>query len=79
MIQELAHQLQATPAQVILRWHIQMGHVVIPKSSHPERLQENFNLWNLHLDDAAMARIAALDQGAEGRIGPDPETFYLMP
>lgn len=79
VIQELAHQLQATPAQVILRWHIQMGHVVIPKSSHPERLQENFNLWNLHLDDAAMARIAALDQGAEGRIGPDPETFYLMP
>jgi 2,5-diketo-D-gluconate reductase A len=77
VILELAHQLQATPAQVILRWHIQMGHMVIPKSSQPTRLQENFNLWNLHLDDAAMARIAALDR-ADGRIGPDPDTFYLL-
>ncbi|MGB3424482.1 MAG: aldo/keto reductase [Castellaniella sp.] len=77
VILELAHQLQATPAQVILRWHIQMGHMVIPKSSHPARLQENINLWNLHLDDAALARIAALDR-ADGRIGPDPDTFYLM-
>lgn len=77
VILELAHQLQATPAQVILRWHIQMGHMVIPKSSHPTRLQENFNLWNLHLDDAAMARIATLDR-ADGRIGPDPDTFCLL-
>ncbi len=77
VILELAHQLQATPAQVILRWHIQMGHMVIPKSSQPTRLQENFNLWNLHLDDAAMARIATLDR-ADGRIGPDPDTFYLL-
>ena len=77
VILELAHQLQATPAQVILRWHIQMGHMVIPKSSHPARLQENLNLWNLHLDDAALARISALDR-ADGRIGPDPDTFYLM-
>ncbi len=77
VILELAHQLQTTPAQVILRWHIQMGHMVIPKSSQPTRLQENFNLWNLHLDDAAMARIATLDR-ADGRIGPDPDTFYLL-
>ncbi len=77
VILELAHQLQATPAQVIQRWHIQMGHMVIPKSSQPTRLQENFNLWNLHLDDAAMARIATLDR-ADGRIGPDPDTFYLL-
>ncbi|CDM23004.1 aldo/keto reductase [Castellaniella defragrans] len=74
---ELAHRLQASPAQVILRWHIQMGHMVIPKSSSPERLQENFNLWNLHLDEAAMERIATLDR-ADGRIGPDPETFHLL-
>ncbi|MGB6243269.1 MAG: aldo/keto reductase [Castellaniella sp.] len=77
VIQELAHQLQATPAQIILRWHIQMGHMVIPKSSHADRIRENFNLWNLHLDDAAMARIAALDR-ADGRIGPDPELFHVM-
>ncbi|MFV0283598.1 MAG: aldo/keto reductase [Castellaniella sp.] len=74
VILELAHQLRATPAQVVLRWHIQMEHMVIPKSSNPARIQENFNLWNLHLDEAAMARIAALDR-ADGRIGPDPEKF----
>ncbi len=76
-IQELAHQHQATPAQICLRWHIQMGHMVIPKSAQPARIRENFNLWNLHLDEAAMARIARLDR-ADGRIGPDPQTFRLM-
>lgn len=77
VIQELAHQLQASPAQVILRWHIQMGHIVIPKSANPDRIRENFNLWNLHLDDAAMARIATLNK-ADGRIGPEPELFHVM-
>lgn len=76
-ILELAHRLQASPARVILRWHIQMGHMVIPKSSHPDRIRENINLWNLHLDDAAMAQIAGLDR-ADGRIGPDPVRFHLM-
>lgn len=77
VIQELAHQLQATPAQIILRWHIQMGRLVIPKSAHADRIQENFKLWNLYLDDAAMARIATLDR-PDGRIGPDPDRFHLM-
>ncbi|WP_322997639.1 aldo/keto reductase [Castellaniella sp.] len=77
VIQSIAHELQATPAQVILRWHIQMGRIVIPKSTHAERIQENFNLWNLYLDDAAMARIATLDRN-DGRIGPDPDRFHLM-
>lgn len=77
VIQDLAHQLQVTPAQIILRWHIQMGHMVIPKSTHPERIQENFNLWSLHLDDEAMQRIAALDK-PDGRIGPDPHLFHVM-
>ena len=78
VILELAHQLQASPAQVILRWHIQLGHMVIPKSTTPARIQENFNLWNLHLDDAAMARIATLDR-ADGRLGSHPDTFRLPP
>ncbi|HET8597513.1 MAG TPA: aldo/keto reductase [Castellaniella sp.] len=77
VILDIAHQLRATPAQVILRWHIQMGHMVIPKSSHPDRIRENFNLWSLYLDDQAMDRIAALDR-PDGRIGPDPELFHLM-
>jgi 2,5-diketo-D-gluconate reductase A len=77
LILELAHAHQATPAQITLRWHVQMGHMVIPKSAHAARIQENFNLWNLHLDDAEMARIAALDT-AEGRIGPNPDEFEMI-
>lgn len=74
VIQDLAFQLQASPARIILRWHLQMGHLFVPKSSHPERIRENFDLWNLHLDEHAMARIAALDR-PDGRIGPDPSKF----
>ena len=76
VILELAHQLQTSPAQVILRWHVQLGHMVIPKSVTPSRIQENFNLWNLHLDDDAMARIATLDR-EDGRLGSHPDTFRL--
>ncbi|MFA7438998.1 aldo/keto reductase [Castellaniella sp.] len=74
---ELAHQLQATPAQVILAWHLQSGHLAVPKSGNAQRIRENFNVWNLHLDDDAMARIAALDR-ADGRTGADPMRFHLM-
>uniref|UniRef100_UPI00333F45BA aldo/keto reductase n=1 Tax=Castellaniella defragrans TaxID=75697 RepID=UPI00333F45BA len=73
----IAHKHQASPAQVILRWHLQMGHMTIPKSATPTRIQENFNLFNLHLDPDDMAAIAALDK-ADGRIGPDPDRFHLM-
>lgn len=77
LIQELAHNHQTTPAQIALRWHIQMGHMVIPKSVHAERIRQNFHLWNLHLDDAEMQRIGALDD-PQGRIGPDPDHFALL-
>lgn len=77
VILEIAHAHQATAAQIVLRWHVQKGHMVIPKSSHPARIQENFNVWNLHLTEAEMARIAALDD-PRGRIGPDPDHFSLM-
>ncbi len=73
----IAHKHQASTAQVVLRWHLQMGHMAIPKSVTPARIQENFNLFNLRLDDEDMARIAALDK-ADGRIGPDPDRFHLM-
>ena len=62
-----------TQAQVILRWHIQIGNVVIPKSVTPARIRENFELFDFELSEEEMAAIGRLDSGE--RIGPDPATF----
>jgi 2,5-diketo-D-gluconate reductase A len=62
-----------TPAQAILRWHLQLGNVVIPKSATPKRIRENFELFDFELSDEDMTEIAAIDVGQ--RIGPDPGTF----
>ena len=62
-----------TPAQVILRWHIQLGNLVIPKSSNPERLAANLNVFDFELSREEMAAIDLLEDGQ--RIGPDPRTF----
>ena len=61
-----------SPAQVVIRWHLQRGNVVIPKSVTPERIRENLDVLDFALDDAQMEAIAALDAG--DRTGPDPET-----
>jgi len=62
-----------TPAQAIIRWHLQLGNVVIPKSVTPERIQENFDVFDFELSDGEMEAIRELDAGR--RIGPDPDTF----
>jgi diketogulonate reductase-like aldo/keto reductase len=62
-----------SPARVVLRWHIQLGNVVIPKSVTPSRIRENFDVFDFTLDDAEMRQIASLATGK--RLGPDPRTF----
>jgi 2,5-diketo-D-gluconate reductase A len=72
-IANLAAKHSRSPAQVILRWHLQLGNVVIPKSVTPSRIAENFDVFGFELDAHDLAAIAALD--AEGRTGPDPDKF----
>ena len=70
----IARRLGRTPAQIILRWHVQSGLIVIPKASSEARQAENLDVFGFDLAEEDMRRIAALDR-ADGRIGPDPETF----
>ncbi|WP_433728188.1 aldo/keto reductase [Nocardia sp. CA-129566] len=69
----IANQVGCTPAQVIIRWHLQLGIIVIPKSVTPSRIAANFDVFGFELTREQMQAINALDSGA--RIGPDPATF----
>ncbi len=79
VITEIATGLSKSPAQVVLRWHVQRGDVIFPKSTTPARIQENFEIFDFELDGDAMKALSALDKGAEGRTGPDPDTFDYVP
>ncbi len=68
-----------SPAQAVLRWHIQRGDIVFPKSETPGRMKENFELFDFSLDGDEMAAISGLDRGNSGRRGPDPDTFDRIP
>ena len=74
-ITRLAKQHGVTPAQVVLRWHLQLGNIVIPKSVTPERIRENFDIFSFDLSAEGLSAIADLDTGR--RIGPDPTTFNM--
>jgi 2,5-diketo-D-gluconate reductase A len=78
-ITEIAGRVGRTPAQVVLRWHIGHGLVVFPKSVTPERIRENFQLFDFELTDDDIAAIDALDRGEQGRTGPNPDTFAHVP
>jgi 2,5-diketo-D-gluconate reductase A len=78
-ITEIAERLGKTPAQVTLRWHIERGNIVFPKSTTPERIEENFELFNFELEPDDIEKITALDKGEEGRTGPNPDKFDRIP
>jgi 2,5-diketo-D-gluconate reductase A len=70
---KLGKKYGKTPAQIILHWHTQLGIIVIPKSSHPERIKENCNIFDFELSPEDVSAISALDKGQ--RLGPDPDTY----
>jgi 2,5-diketo-D-gluconate reductase A len=78
VVARIAAAHDRSPAQVVLRWHIQRGDVVFPKSTSPRRIAENFALFDFQLDDADVAAIDALDVGPAGRVGSNPDTFDII-
>lgn len=79
VINRIADGLGRTAAQVVLRWHIQRGDIVFPKTVNPDRMKSNFELFDFELDERAMEAISALDRGESGRRGPNPDTFDYIP
>ena len=68
-----------TPSQVTLRWHLERGDIVFPKTTHRERMEENFAVFDFELSPDEVAAISALDRGEAGRQGPNPDTFDYIP
>jgi 2,5-diketo-D-gluconate reductase A len=79
VIAEVAARLGRTAAQVVLRWHLQRGDIVFPKSIKRSRMEENFQLFDFELGPADAAAIDALDRGEPGRGGPNPDVFAYLP
>jgi 2,5-diketo-D-gluconate reductase A len=76
-IVRIADRVGRSPSQVTLRWHIQRGDIVFPKSVRRHRMEENFRIFDFELSDADMGEIASLDRGE--RTGPNPDTFNWIP
>ncbi|ROR13419.1 2,5-didehydrogluconate reductase DkgA [Erwinia sp. JUb26] len=73
IIKRLAQKYGKTPAQIVIRWHLDSGLVVIPKSVTPSRIKENFEVFDFRLEKTEISEIASLDRN--NRLGPDPESF----
>ncbi|MGA9869884.1 MAG: aldo/keto reductase [Rhodococcus sp. (in: high G+C Gram-positive bacteria)] len=78
-IERIASATGKSTAQVVLRWHIQRGDIIFPKSVTPDRVEANFDIFDFELSEDDVAAITALDQGEEGRTGGNPDTFDLIP
>jgi 2,5-diketo-D-gluconate reductase A len=79
VVTAIAAKLGRTPAQVVLRWHVQRGNVVFPKSVTPERIRENFEIFDFEIEPADLEQIDGLDRGDAGRIGPNPDQMAYVP
>jgi 2,5-diketo-D-gluconate reductase A len=79
VLNEIGDRLGKSPAQVALRWHIERGNIVFPKSTTPARIKENFDLFDFQLEPGDVEKIDALDRGEEGRDGPNPDVFAYIP
>jgi len=79
VVTEIAERTGRSAAQVVLRWHIQRGDIVFPKSVTPKRIEENFALFDFELSQHDVDALSALDKGEEGRTGPNPDVFDYIP
>jgi 2,5-diketo-D-gluconate reductase A len=78
VLTEVGGQVGRTASQVALRWHVQRGDIIFPKSMRRERMEQNLAIFDFELTDSQMAAIDGLDKGEEGRGGPHPDTFDLV-
>ena len=79
VIAGIADDLGRSSAQIILRWHIERGDIIFPKSTRPERMRQNLDLFDFALTVEQTAAVDALDRGDEGRVGSHPDTFAWLP
>ncbi|MCG7592678.1 aldo/keto reductase [Mycobacterium sp. PSTR-4-N] len=79
VIKQIADKVGKSTAQVTLRWHIQRGDIVFPKSVTEQRIKDNFELFDFELSSDDLDAISALDKGEDGRTGPNPDTFDYIP
>lgn len=79
VLEKIAGEHGKTIAQVVLRWHVERGDIVFPKTMSAERMRENFALFDFTLSAEEVSAISALDRGEDGRTGPNPDTFDYVP